>query len=101
MNVRTPIAVLWVCDCCLFAAEADGCEHHQCDREPWNLIPDGDVTCGLLSEEHECGRETGDGPEECDCESREFSRSTCDGCGQPLAGSRSAFTQWQRSGVTA
>lgn len=84
----------WVCEDCLMAQA--GYDEHELGRafecDPLNLIPaDAVVTDGLLREEHDC-----DGEPECDCETVDFSRSSCDGCGSHLAGSRYALTVWTR-----
>jgi hypothetical protein len=99
-----PLGVIWVCECCLFARESEGCQHHDCDREPWSLIADDDsitsVTIGMLSIDHDCVDDNGRA-EECDCEVRKFSRSSCDGCGNPLDGPRQAYTIWSAATVPA
>jgi hypothetical protein len=67
--------------------------------EPWSDVnAQFEITMGLLAEEHH---------EECqvritggwlvDCERREFSWSSCDGCGSSLAGSRYAFALWPKA----
>lgn len=106
---------VWVCHCCA-ATHANGecCDGdiYRCDREPWAEVDDRfHVTAGLTSEEHapECEVAlTGEWPVdyECDCERREFSWSSCDGCGSGLGGSRYAHTLWRvrrsfRSGLTS
>lgn len=96
----TVIGTIWVCDCCLFAREGDGdgCDGNGgCAGEPWKLIGDHEsVTLGKTYEEHSCGIESGErmSAAECDCECREFSWSSCDGCGSPLGGRRHAYTLW-------
>ncbi len=96
--VGTSLGTVWVCDCCLFAREGDGdgCDGNGgCQGEPWKSIADGhSVTFGMFSEEHACGREDGATVEECDCERRTFSWSSCEGCGSGLGGSRHAYTLW-------
>jgi len=76
------------------------------DCEPLSLIPAGSVvTDGLMWHEHheQCpnhrARTMFSIPEvwpneECDCEHITFSRSSCDGCGSTLAGSRESLTVW-------
>lgn len=95
-------ATIWVCiDCMLMHANGETSESP--DREPWSAVGDDvETTMGLLSEEHneECDvRKTGSWPAnyECDCERREFSWSSCDGCGSSLGGERHAFTIWWES----
>ena len=88
------IGVLWVCQCCLMAQAADGCDECDHDREPLSLItPPHTVTLGMLLEEHNegCPR---DRDIDCDCEQITFSWSSCDGCGSPLGGDRHAMTLW-------
>lgn len=93
-------STFWVCTCCLFAHAADGCD--DCDHdgfEPLSEIPaTADASLGLRSEDHadDCLRRTGDRDSvpddyECDCDRREFSQSSCDGCGKDLHGTREAL----------
>lgn len=95
---RQPQGVLWVCVGCLLARETGeptdpcGCEP---EHVPWSREPDTDVTCGLTcdlpghrdDEHHDEHIEW--------CETRDFSWSSCDGCGCPLGGSRHAYTWWE------
>lgn len=89
-----PQGVLWVCTCCLFARESEGCADHKCDRTPWNLEPDTDITAGLMDSEHECCQPW-DEESECECERITFSKASCDACGSKLAGTRHAYTWWE------
>jgi hypothetical protein len=93
---------IWVCqDCMLHHAngECGSChldEGH--DRDPMGLIDRpmsgrDMVTMGMLVTEHPCDYDWPDGSF-CDCEIREFSWSSCDGCGSTLGGERHAFTMW-------
>lgn len=95
MSKTVPVGTLWVCTCCLFAREGDGdgCDGNGgCEGNPWAELADTDeVTLGLTFEEHSCEP----GAEECDCERKEFSWSSCDGCGSSLGGHRQAYTLWQ------
>lgn len=81
-------------ECC------DG-EIYRCDREPWSLLPeDAEIAMGLSHDEHEehCQvYRTASWPVnyECDCERREFSWWSCDGCGSQLGGTRHAFALWE------
>jgi hypothetical protein len=76
---------------------ANGEHSEDADREPWSLWDaEDEITMGMLWEEHDC-----DNPEErfrsgegCDCETRDFDWSSCDGCGSTLGGERFAFTAW-------
>jgi hypothetical protein len=97
MAIGTIIRTLWVCQCCLFAREGDGdgCDGNGgCAGDPWRLLteagPGYSVTAGMLREEHECPEDA----DECDCETRSFSWSPCDGCGSPLGGARYAYAFW-------
>jgi len=91
---------IWVCqDCMLHHANGECGSCHMDsegtwdghDREPWALEPDqSKVTMGMLWSEHPCG----DDMDLCDCETINFSMSSCDGCGSTLAGERHAFTLW-------
>lgn len=90
--------VIWVCYCC-YASHCNGecCEDELHTREPLSAIPEGfTVTAGMVEEEHNerCTEEVrlNDG---CDCETREFSWSSCEGCGSHLGGSRHALTLWK------
>jgi|SRR5665647_2484950 len=93
---RQPQGVIWVCVTCMLVRENDeptepcGCEP-AC--EPWAREPDTDVTYGL-----NCGipDHWSDKPDEHteQCERIEFTRSSCDGCGCPLGGTRHAYTWW-------
>lgn len=69
---------------------------------PWSGIDFArfDAAMGLSADGHhdECEvRITGEhsANEECDCETREFSTSQCEGCGSWLAGDRHAFSLWR------
>jgi hypothetical protein len=117
----TPSDTLWVCQCCMLAsANGECCQDHARDEServtepgnfytgpiqptpmPWARYADreGHETMGLLNSEHDedCDVfKTGIRPDdyECDCETRDFSWSSCDGCGSSLGGERYAFTWW-------
>lgn len=101
-----PTVPQWICIHCYIhlvngdCTQPENCHPVQC----WALHPDVDhplylfrgmpVTPGMLDSEHECGRENGEEVDECDCERREFSTSTCDGCNSSLHGEREAVTGW-------
>ena len=91
---REPVCTLWVCDTCAIVRE----NNEPWDREgpdPWNLLPDDDVTLGLRLTSHECGLpETDIASGECGCERLDFSGRDCDACGTTLAGGRWAYTLW-------
>lgn len=89
-----PQGTLWVCvDCLMMAANDEApVDPDPTQPEPWAIENATDVTMGLLLSEHysnDCDEEA-----ECDCETRDFSWSPCDGCGSTLGGSRHAFTWW-------
>lgn len=97
-----PQGTIWVCVDCLHA-EVNGEELP--DRDPsqpelWALWPagSGDVTVGILDEEHdpECDPDVRT-YEGCECDHRTFSWSRCEGCGSTLGGERQAFTYWSES----
>jgi hypothetical protein len=98
------LGTIWVCLCCLFAREGDGCAgQHEHTDEPWALIdsdPSVRVTAGMSWEEHagDCAnrRATHSRIDDCDCERDSFSASSCDGCGSALAGERHAYTLWKQ-----
>jgi hypothetical protein len=107
MNTRVDSITIWVCMCCMLTdANGECCadDSHGGDGiEPWSDVnAQFEITMGLLAEEHheECQvRITGGWlvDYECDCERREFSWSSCDGCGSSLAGSRYAFALWPKA----
>lgn len=83
----------WVCQCCtLVAANGECCDsstHGGDSMEPLGLAKSADSW--VLGGDHndECDR---DDNSDCDCETIEFSKSQCDGCGSWLAGKRHAMT---------
>jgi hypothetical protein len=86
-------ATLWVCVCCMLAHANGECCADDHDKEPLSTIPEtADISLGLLAEEHadDCSpwKRSEDG---CDCETRTFSYSSCDGCGSALGGERHAL----------
>lgn|GEM_PF-6286839 len=92
--MATAQGTLWVCVDCYFAREGEPPQDPCC--EPWNLLPDLDVTPGRRTDE--CGHDLqdpsdGDAHSE-DCEMHDFSRWPCDACGCHLAGTRYAYTWW-------
>jgi len=92
-STKTETVTIWVCVDCLFAREGDLDTTPDC--EPWNLLPDDDVSLGITWEEHACGKETThDVESECDCDRDDFSSRSCDACGSTLAGERQAYTLW-------
>lgn len=52
------------------------------------------VTSGLLDDRHCCLDDSGERVEECDCETKTFSWSSCNGCSSSLGGERRAVTGW-------
>lgn len=94
-----PTATQWVCVHCFShlvngdCTEMDTCTFGSGDEnDPLHLFGDMHVTPGMLSEDHQCGRESGE--DECDCETNTFSWSACDGCGSGLGGERNAVVGW-------
>jgi hypothetical protein len=91
---------IWVCqDCMLHHANGECGDCHTDeghDREPWALESNrSKATMGMFKEHHECDTRWSDWRERgCDCETRNFSWSSCDGCGSTLGGERHAFTLW-------
>lgn len=98
---------IWVCTDCMLAHNGHDVEQ---DASPWAAWSrDVDVTQGMLAAEHgaigeydvpDCPNLDDDGRwvggQECECERIEFSTYPCDGCNSRLAGSRYAFTVWER-----
>lgn len=89
---------VWVCrDCMLHHAngECGNChadEGH--DRVPMSLCNPWEVAMGMLGKEHPCTEWEHGVTDECDCETQNFSWSSCDGCGSNLGGERHAMTLW-------
>lgn len=86
---------LWVCINCIHH-HANG-ECGDCHREegheggePLSRVDYTKSSMGMGWEEHECGY----GVDECDCETKTFSTSSCDGCGSDYHGERHAMTEW-------
>lgn len=100
-----PQGTLWVCAHCLFAREDDGLAAGKgvvvTDDRDAALAhartclagrPDAAVTLGAFEHSEHCTEE--DREEGCDCTWIDFSWSSCDGCGCPLAGEREAYVWW-------
>lgn len=91
---------IWVCVDCIHV-HANGECAEGADREPLALLDGMDVTMGLMREEHACtdeqGRTAHDRGEECECETTDFSWTSCDGCGSTLGGERHAMTVWEKA----
>jgi hypothetical protein len=87
---------LWVCtDCMLVHANGESPERGSEEPETW-AIWKGDERLHGLAMGGEHVEDCPNGPEgprdaDCDCETREFDRSPCDGCGSNLHGTRHAF----------
>lgn len=103
---RTAVT-LWVCEDCMLHHANGGCcdcpsdEGHDDvhDAGPLCLIDYINSALGMGWEDHaegcpnrvsKCSGEY----VECDCETRSFSTSQCDGCGSFLHGARHAMTEW-------
>ena len=88
----------WACIDCIYVEANGSLPDYEPDREPWNLVRTdrGEmVILGMFTEDHaeDCTEDRRDSGM-CNCEQIDFSRSSCDGCGSPLGGSRDAFTVW-------
>lgn len=104
------LGTIWVCETCMFihangvdlrydslhGMEYDPETNPSPEPEPWGRMPEY-AAMGMYYEEHECGKTDENRDFECDCETREFSRSSCDGCGSTLHGTRHAFTMFARA----
>lgn len=85
---------IWVCADCILVHANGECDPDRPEGlpEPLSAIGEGfHIAMGLRSEDHdgECtpeDREAG-----CGCETREFSTSSCDGCGDSHYGTRHAM----------
>lgn len=112
----TIVDTIWVCTCCMLShANGKCCEDHAREAServtepgnfytgpiapepmPWALYAaPGAYRHVAMGGGHAEGCPNGpDGPRDtdCDCETRESSRSSCDGCGSVLHGTRHAFT---------
>lgn len=96
LNVMgTLTSTAWVCIDCSMAhhgAEVDDTDPHP-EHEPLNLLDEAAcITAGLMEHEHDSRR--CDLDHECECETVNFSKRPCDGCGVTDAGSRHALTVW-------
>lgn len=98
--MKTILYTARVCVCCLMKLANDdtsGCDDSRIDgsEHPHGLMADidGHAVPGLPMAEHFAGCGIRD-DRECDyeCETNDFSRSRCDGCGSELAGTRHAVT---------
>lgn len=84
-------AKLWLCNnCTIVLANGDASGVGEDDPEPLNKITSGDLTLGLLDEDHADTCTPEDRESGCDCGHRTFDWSTCDGCGDLHAGERHA-----------
>ncbi len=88
---------LWVCqDCIMHHAngECGSCHDDSHDEEPLHHVDYRTSAMGLARAEHKCGRQDDTYFGECDCETKSYSTSSCDGCGSYLHGERHAMTEW-------
>lgn len=96
--------ILWVCTNCFHHAANGECgDCHNSDGheggEPLSLLSN-EACPGMGWEDHneECVRyQLGGEPNfsyECDCETKTFSTSTCEGCGSTYHGERHVMTEW-------
>jgi hypothetical protein len=111
------LGIYWACDNCLFA-HANGVDlRYESDHgmdydpetnpspepEPWSLLKPGQhPALGMTVDAHDCeknpeheGYDESADAFDCDCETYELSRSSCDGCGNTLHGARHAVTVFQ------
>ena len=97
-------SLIWVCQCCMLShANGECCadDSHGGDGiEPWSNFPFDRLDPAMGGEHAEGCVNAPDSPErgehDCDCETTEFSRSQCEGCGSYLHGTRYAFTLFYR-----
>lgn len=89
---------IWVCvDCIAHHAngECGSCyDDHGHDEEPLGLLVSASTAMGMAQEGHACGRQDDTHFGECDCETRTYNISRCEGCGSWLHGVRHAMTIW-------
>jgi hypothetical protein len=114
MNGEEPTVPQWICEHCFIhlvngdCTQPGNCHPPQCAPlhpmadHPLYLFGSMHVTPGMLNEHHSCSRDPesdshGEEYDECDCETRDFSWSACDGCGDPHGGARYAVTGWIES----
>lgn len=93
---------IWVCQCCmLVTANGECCDNDQHDGfEPLSLSGLDNMVPGLIYSEHDdnCLLHPSTIPVhvrsdyECYCEKKDFSWSSCEGCGSSLGGERHAMT---------
>jgi len=96
---------VWVCDNCMLHhmnGECGDCHTDPGhDREQWILWEAAKyrITKGMLSSRHECSdyEPLQEIESECDCETRDYSMTACEGCDSTLHGQRYAFTIWETS----
>lgn len=79
---------IWVCiDCHLSYMTGEAPE-----VPVWTITDTKFVSPGFMLEEHV--GETDCYYSECECETKSFDSTSCDGCGSTLAGQRHAYTYW-------
>ena len=87
---KIPVCEIQVCyDCLAIHANGELGDDSIPDCEPWGLMPDDDVTMGMMGAcQWECAED------DCECDYTNFSWSRCDACGSTLGGYRHTFTVW-------
>lgn len=100
------VGTIWVCQNCLMViANGDDSGRGDDDAEPCTKIEGYEVSPGFGWEDHEddCPNhgpnDYSAGYVECECETRDFSWSRCDGCEDGLGGARYACTLWAPFGA--
>lgn len=95
---------IWVCqDCMLVHANGEISPDRPADLPTvWSRIDFGyNVTMGGTHADDCPNGSDGTRDVDCDCETREFSTSACEGCGDYHAGDRYLFTLWRLTIETA
>ena len=95
---KEPTSTLWVCGCCYMAlVNGESCEESEdTTQHPVGLmgkLSDCEPTPGMLDHAYGCPNYFHDD----DCETIDFSRAQCDGCGSWLGGERHAVIGWIES----
>lgn len=122
MTTTEPVTLWVCDCCISALANGEGCTcYDDMDLDPWKPWDEQEpksnhpagltgklsrrASCGMREEEHNCFRQPDDEqdidaddslpserPDECDCESRTYDTSSCDGCGSAYHGARHAVT---------
>lgn len=94
----------WCCtDCLMLLANGDTSGNPYCEteeaQEAWLALIEAktqgcEMTLGMMREEHASDCDANETGSDCECETTDFSMSSCDVCGSRLGGSRHAVTFW-------